>query len=375
MRKKKDNLVDIAVDDKEEIRALILKLREGGKQLWQVFCAAHDVRLNHISNDTILRVESKSGNVDLKAVKEEILAMAAYMADGQPLTEAYIREQAEKGATKKKFDGDANHVSGSKGHAQRRTTGSVADFKPLKRQPEYIAMIKASGVVFGVGPAGTGKTYAATAVAVDALEKRDAKRIILIRPAQDAGEKLGFLPGNEKEKVSPYMRPYFDALRDFGYVGAKLQNLIANEEIEIAPVAFMRGRTLSDAYILVDEAQNLTIEQMKMVLTRQKNSHVIIMGDPDQPDIGKENGLTWALEVFRENPTQGVSIFPFTESDVVRDDMVARVLTAFNKHAEKHSRPKEAKPGPEQELLDAVATIGRISRRHKTRSARSRHGM
>lgn len=370
MSTKSKNRVDIAIDGDENLLAVIGKLKASGKQLWQIFCAAHDVHLNHISNDTILRIEPKSANVDLKAVKEEILAMTAYLADGQPLTEAYIREQAEKGVTKKKFDGDPGHVSGAKGHqAQRRTTGSVANFKPLKRQSLYIDTIKSNDIVFGVGPAGTGKTYVAMALAVAALEKGEAKRIVLIRPAQDAGEKLGFLPGNEKEKVSPYMRPYFDALRDFGYVGAKLQHMVANEEIEIAPVAFMRGRTLSDAYILVDEAQNLTVEQMKMVLTRQKNSHVIIMGDPDQPDIGKDNGLAYALEVFRENPTQGVSIFQFTANDVVRDDTVARVLTAFNKHAEKHGAPKlDDRPSPEQELLDAIVTIKRLTGKRRRAS-------
>lgn len=369
MSTKSKNRVDIAIDGDENLLAVIGKLKASGKQLWQIFCAAHDVHLNHISNDTILRIEPKSANVDLKAVKEEILAMTAYLADGQPLTEAYIREQAEKGVTKKKFDGDPGHVSGAKGQAQRRTTGSVANFKPMKRQSDYITTIETNGIVFGVGPAGTGKTYAAMATAIRAFESNKTKRIILVRPAQDAGEKLGFLPGDAKEKISPYMRPFFDALRDFGYVGAKLQNLIANEEIEIGPVAFMRGRTLSDAYILVDEAQNLTIEQMEMLLTRQKNSRVIIMGDPRQSDIGKNNGLTYALEVFSENPKPGVSIFQFNENDIVRDDSVKLVLEAFNEHAAKHGAPKaDDKPSAERELLDAIATIKRLTGKRRRAS-------
>ncbi|NLG25488.1 MAG: PhoH family protein [Clostridiales bacterium] len=191
--------------------------------------------------------------------------------------------------------------------------------------------------VFAVGPAGTGKTYLAIAMAVVALKNKDVERIILTRPAVEAGEKLGFLPGDLQQKVDPYLRPLYDALNDM--VGAETyQRLHERGTVEVAPLAYMRGRTLNDAFIILDEAQNTTSEQMKMFLTRMgMNSRMIITGDITQIDlpVGKRSGLIEALEVLRGVPDIGISML--TYKDVVRHELVQAIVRAY----ERHSRPQE----------------------------------
>ena len=182
----------------------------------------------------------------------------------------------------------------------------------------------------GVGPAGTGKTYLAVAVAVAMLKNRQVERLILSRPAVEAGERLGFLPGDLKDKVDPYLRPLYDALHDM-MPGDQVERLIENGEIEIAPLAFMRGRTLANSYVILDEAQNTTPAQMKMFLTRMgENSHVCITGDLSQIDlpIGAKSGLNDALEILRTIPD--VRITEFFSSDVVRHPMVTKIVDAYD---------------------------------------------
>ena len=197
-------------------------------------------------------------------------------------------------------------------------------------QKQYIDAIRAHDVVFGVGPAGTGKTYLAMALAVAAWQKKEVRRILLVRPAVEAGEKLGFLPGDIAEKVNPYLQPLYDALFDMLEV-KKAQALIDDGLIEVAPLAFMRGRTLNDAFIILDEAQNTTTEQMKMFLTRIGfGSKAVITGDTTQIDLptGKRSGLLQALEILQE--IEGVGINTFGDIDVVRHPIVQRIVRAYS---------------------------------------------
>lgn len=209
-----------------------------------------------------------------------------------------------------------------------------ADLKPrTPKQGEYIEQILKHDITFGTGPAGTGKTWLAVACAIDALERDNVQRLILTRPAVEAGERLGFLPGDLAQKVDPYLRPLYDALYDLmGF--DKVQRLFEKQTIEIAPLAYMRGRTLNNAFVILDEAQNTTPEQMKMFLTRIGfGSKAVVNGDPTQVDLPKNqpSGLANALEVLSD--VQGIAITRFTSRDVVRHPLVARIVDAYEKHS------------------------------------------
>lgn len=199
------------------------------------------------------------------------------------------------------------------------------------RQKTYIEEIKSHNVVFGVGPAGTGKTYLAMAMAVTALLNKEVKRIVLCRPAVEAGEKLGFLPGDMAEKVNPYLRPLYDALHDMVDFD-RAKELVERGVVEVAPLAFMRGRTLSNAFVILDEAQNTTPVQMKMLLTRLGfGSTCVITGDVTQIDLprGVQSGLSHALNLLRD--VNGISIVHFTDEDVVRHPLVSKIIQAYDR--------------------------------------------
>ena len=202
---------------------------------------------------------------------------------------------------------------------------------PMQR--EYLRSILSHDLSLGIGPAGTGKTYLAVACAVDALERDAVKRIVLTRPAVEAGERLGFLPGDLAQKVDPYLRPLYDALYDLlGF--DKTQKMFERQMIEIAPLAYMRGRTLNTAFIILDEAQNTTPEQMKMFLTRIGfGSRAVVTGDMTQMDLprGQPSGLIEARRVLRE--VRGIAFTEFDSSDVVRHPLVARIVDAYERHA------------------------------------------
>ena len=224
------------------------------------------------------------------------------------------------------------------------------------RQREYIRNILEHDATFGIGPAGTGKTYLAVACAVDALERDAVKRIVLVRPAVEAGERLGFLPGDLAQKVDPYLRPLYDALYDLmGY--DKVGRLFERGTIEIAPLAYMRGRTLNQSFIILDEAQNTTPEQMKMFLTRIGfGTRAVITGDVTQIDLarGQKSGLIEARRILAE--VRGIAFTLFTAADVVRHPLVQRIITAY-----------EASEAGERSATDAAPEARRSSERRKER--------
>jgi len=217
---------------------------------------------------------------------------------------------------------------------RQRNFGKKALAPKSVNQRRYLEAIERNDMVFGVGPAGTGKTYLAVAMGVSALMNKQVSRIILTRPAVEAGERLGFLPGTLQEKVDPYLRPLYDALYDM-LDNDRVEKLLERNVIEVAPIAFMRGRTLNDSFIILDEAQNSTPEQMKMVLTRQGfNSKMVVNGDITQIDLpnGRRSGLIDALDVLKG--VQGISFVQFDERDVVRHSLVQRIVKAYEKYNE-----------------------------------------
>jgi phosphate starvation-inducible PhoH-like protein len=217
---------------------------------------------------------------------------------------------------------------------RQRTFGKKLLAPKTVNQRRYMEAIERNDLVFGVGPAGTGKTYLAVAMAISALMAKRVARIILTRPAVEAGERLGFLPGTIQEKVDPYLRPLYDALHDM-LEPDKVEKLLERAIIEVAPIAFMRGRTLNDSFIILDEAQNSTAEQMKMVLTRQGfNSKMVVNGDVTQIDLpmGRRSGLLDALDVLRG--VTGISFVSFDERDVVRHNLVQRIVKAYERYNE-----------------------------------------
>jgi len=216
--------------------------------------------------------------------------------------------------------------------------------KPIKAktvgQKKYVKAIASNTVVIGTGPAGTGKTFLAVAMATEALRNKEVSRIILTRPAVEAGERLGFLPGDLQSKIDPYLRPLYDALYEM--LGAdNFSKYMERGTIEIAPLAYMRGRTLDDSFIILDEAQNTTPEQMKMFLTRLGfNSKVVVTGDLSQTDLpdGKKSGLAIAKRIL--GGIDGISIFEFSERDVVRHSLVRRIISAYDKYEKETSQKR-----------------------------------
>ena len=228
--------------------------------------------------------------------------------------------------------------------------------RPIKarslNQQRLIDAYQENDMVFAVGPAGTGKTYLSIALAVKALKEKTAKKIILSRPAVEAGEKLGFLPGDMKDKIDPYLQPLYDALEDM-LPQVKLQDLMAQHVIQIAPLAFMRGRTLSDAVVILDEAQNTTPQQIRMFLTRMGwNTKMIITGDTSQIDLPRpqQSGLVEALRIL--NNVEGIGIVELTKKDIVRHKLVTRIVHAYEEYDS--LPPKLGGRGSEQENIENI---------------------
>ena len=302
-------------------------------QLMALF-GPHDENVDLVRRETGAEIFAHGDEITLSGEEEAVrLAhlvldkLLAILAQGEGIDRSRIRYAIDLAR-----EGNADRIEEiMQGVIAITYRGRKIKCKTLGQQ-KYIDAIKKNTCVFAVGPAGTGKTYLAIAMAVVALKNKDIERIILTRPAVEAGEKLGFLPGDLQQKVDPYLRPLYDALNDMmgpeGY-----QRLMERGALEVAPLAYMRGRTLNDAFIILDEAQNTTSEQMKMFLTRMgMGSKMIITGDITQIDLpaGKKSGLVEALEVLRGVPDIGMATL--THKDVVRHELVQAIVKAYEKH-------------------------------------------
>ncbi len=287
-----------------------------------------------------IRVEGRSEEVALAAkVLKELVKLADENEGLDKGRMAYCIELAKEGKAE-----DISALTG--GVVAITARGKQIKCKTVG-QKAYVEAIKKDTVIFGVGPAGTGKTYLAVCMAVAAFKSRQVEKIILTRPAVEAGEKLGFLPGDLHEKVDPYLRPLYDALQEL--LGLETYaKLMERGVIEVAPLAYMRGRTLSNAFIILDEAQNTTKEQMKMFLTRMgEGSKVVVTGDVTQIDLdGKDSGLVHATKVLEG--VEGISVCRLTAKDVVRHPLVMRIIRAYEKDAEGKDKPKKSSETPKK---------------------------
>ena len=281
---------------------------------------AFDVDVFAMGNGVKVSGEEKDVDGAIKA-----LTALEKLCKKQPLSTQTVNMVVGYAKTGKDFD-----VEDLMGTVAITARGKIIRPKTLG-QKKYVDAIRKYSVVFGVGPAGTGKTYLAVALAVYALKNKEIDKIILTRPAVEAGEKLGFLPGDLNEKVDPYLRPLFDALQEMMGQDAYLRH-IERGSIEIAPLAYMRGRTLSNSFIILDEAQNTTREQMKMFLTRMgENSRIVVTGDVTQIDLPKniKSGMVDAIEVL--DGVEGIEIVKLSAKDVVRHELVTKIIQAYEK--------------------------------------------
>jgi len=276
-------------------------------------------------NDQALDIEGEEGNVSrARHLVEEYFELAdAGARFDRAEVQSFLRILCE--------DSDAT-LKGLAEAGRPRLFGKKTIAPKSLNQRRYVDAIERYDMVFGIGPSGTGKTYLAVAMALEALLTKEVSRIILARPAVEAGERLGFLPGTLQEKVNPYLRPLYDALYDV-LDPDRVERYLEKGIIEIAPIAFMRGRTLNDAFVILDEAQNTTSEQMKMFLTRLGfNSKAVITGDVTQIDLpsGRRSGLAEAVEIVSR--VEGISFVYFNERDVVRHSLVQRIIRAYEEH-------------------------------------------
>ena len=312
---------------------------------------AFDENLNFLSRELGVLAYVDGVKIRIEGEEHAVLLAAQVLKELVKLTEngeeidkgrmAYCIELAKEGKSE-----EISTLSG--GVVAITARGKQIKCKTVGQQA-YVDAIKKDTVVVGVGPAGTGKTYLAVCMAVAAFKSRQVEKIILTRPAVEAGEKLGFLPGDLHEKVDPYLRPLYDALQELLGLETYVK-LMERGAIEVAPLAYMRGRTLSNAFIILDEAQNTTKEQMKMFLTRMgEGSKMVVTGDVTQIDLdGKDSGLVHATKVL-EN-VEGISVCKLTAKDVVRHPLVMRIIRAYEKDAEAKEKTKktvEEKPRKE----------------------------
>jgi phosphate starvation-inducible protein PhoH and related proteins len=297
----------------------------------------HDQNIKYLESLLDVRINGRGHNLhvdgdpkDVETVERILEDFSALFAEGRQFTDKELREAFAQIAEDRAYSLRDYFTRSRFSPAGKK---QVAPKSAMQRR--YIETIQQKDIVFGIGPAGTGKTYLGVAMAVQALVQKQVNRIVLARPAVEAGEKLGFLPGDLQEKVDPYLRPLYDALFDLVDY-ERVTRLLEKRVIEIAPLAFMRGRTLSDAFVILDEAQNTTSEQMKMFLTRIGfGSKAVITGDVTQIDLphGKRSGLVEAERVLAG--IDGIDFIYFTDKDVVRHKLVQMIIKAYESHTKK----------------------------------------
>ncbi len=301
-----------------------------------------DENLNVFEEEIGVRIRIRSDGIAIEGDEEQVNLCRTVLEKlldmqrkGEPINRGRIRYAIDIAK-----DGNAELIKEIMGDVVALTNrGKQIKCKTLG-QKKYIQALKTHELVFGVGPAGTGKTYLAVAMAVVAFKNKEVERIILTRPAVEAGEKLGFLPGDLQNKVDPYLRPLYDALQEFFGLETYKQ-LMERGAIEVAPLAYMRGRTLNNAFIILDEAQNCSIEQMKMFLTRfGEGSRIVGTGDVTQIDLPKEkmSGLVHAIRVL--DGVEGISVVKLTHKDVVRHELVQRIIQAYERHENARNRER-----------------------------------
>jgi phosphate starvation-inducible PhoH-like protein len=316
---------------------------EGDNQQLARLCGPLDENLRQVSQALGVAIGRRGNTFEITGEQVDQAAALLQRFHSQALKHDLTVDEVQLGIVEARVNqtsqpsaaGNHGNVGYHTANYQLRTRRS--DLKPrTPRQAEYIEHILKHDITFGVGPAGTGKTWLAVACAIDALERDNVQRLILTRPAVEAGERLGFLPGDLAQKVDPYLRPLYDALYDLmGF--DKVQRLFEKQTIEIAPLAYMRGRTLNNAFVILDEAQNTTPEQMKMFLTRIGfGSKAVVTGDPSQVDLprGQTSGLAHAVRVLED--VQGIAKTVFTSRDVVRHPLVARIVDAYDQDAQQN---------------------------------------
>ncbi len=314
----------------------ILTLSFDDNRLLSRVCGEHDEHLALIEHKLGVDITPRGNRL---AIRGKAPARAAVR---DVLTSLYDRARRGAEITRGEIEG-AIRMRETAEAQETGVSGSVRTRRKLvtprtPMQGRYVEAIRRNELVLGIGPAGTGKTYLAVACAAEALMNGDVDRLVLSRPAVEAGERLGFLPGDMKEKVDPYLRPLYDALYDVMPASLVAKGLAENQ-IEIAPLAFMRGRTLSSAFVILDEAQNTTPQQMKMFLTRLgEGSRMVVTGDPSQVDLpqGITSGLADAVATLKG--VEGVAVTAFTNSDIVRHPLVGRIVAAYDK---KLAKPKK----------------------------------
>lgn len=312
----------------------ILTLSFDDNRLLSLLCGEHDENLAILEHRLSIDIMPRGNRLSVKgseqgrnAARDVLMALYNRARRGLDITKGEV-----EGAIRMREAQETNIPGG----AIRTRRKLVMARTPT--QGAYIEAIRRNELVFGIGPAGTGKTYLAVACAAEALMNGEVDRIVLSRPAVEAGERLGFLPGDMKEKVDPYLRPLYDALYDM-MPASLVAKGISENQIEIAPLAFMRGRTLSSAFIILDEAQNTTPQQMKMFLTRLgEGSRMVVTGDPTQVDLpsGITSGLSDAVSILKG--VKGVEAVGFSNADIVRHALVGRIVAAYDKKAPKQKR-------------------------------------
>jgi phosphate starvation-inducible PhoH-like protein len=295
----------------------------------------HDENLRLLEDGLHVTIDLKSDAIHVTGNADSVVRVERVFADFEALRKAGVNlHNGElRGMLKMIVSDPAATLKSLMDSGKQRSAGVKRVVQPRSiNQRRYVEAIEQNDMVFGIGPAGTGKTYLAVAMAVSALLAKKVSRIILVRPAVEAGERLGFLPGSLQEKVDPYLRPLYDALYDL-LDPPKVDKMLETNVIEVAPLAFMRGRTLNDAFVIMDEAQNTTTEQMKMFVTRLgNNSKAVITGDLTQTDLPnpKKSGLLEALHVL--DGVEGIRFCHFEDTDVVRHHLVQRIVRAYDSY-------------------------------------------